>query len=79
MFLLLVVYSFSLLAIASMSIGHLVTLRCSDTTYYNLTIVTIKSVKSFAGQRCLTQLWVCILAGGPFVATFITTFNDFDF
>ena len=36
-------------------------------------IVTITSVTSFAGQRCLTQLWVCILAGGPFVATFITT------
>ena len=36
-------------------------------------IVTITSVTSFTGQRCLTQLWVCILAGGPFVATFINT------
>ena len=39
----------------------------------HMIIVTIMSVTSFVGQRCLTQLWVCILAGGPFVATFITT------
>ena len=39
----------------------------------HMIIVTIKSVTSFAGHGCLTQLWVCILAEGPFVATFITT------
>ena len=36
-------------------------------------IVTLRSVTSFAGQKCLTLLWVSILAGGPFVATFIST------
>ena len=39
----------------------------------HMIIVTITPVTYFAGQRCLTQLWVYILAGGPFVATFITT------
>ena len=46
-----------------------VTQRVSGTSH--MIIVTITSVTSFAGQRCLTQLWVNILAGGPFVATFI--------
>ena len=36
-------------------------------------IVTITSATSFAGQRFLT--WVCILAGGSFVSTFILPFR----
>ena len=42
----------------------------------HMIIVTITSVTSMAGQRCLTQLWVCILVGGPFAATFITTLYE---
>ena len=39
----------------------------------HMIMVTITSVTSFPGQRCLTQLWVYILAGGPFGVTFIST------